>query len=294
MRKGLASRARKREGHPAAGVLGLVLCLCGSALVYPDDAVAENASEASVAPAALAAPAASSIEWKASAGFDYSVGDFGLDEKTELIFLPLSLQATLDRFRARLTLPLLHLDGPTGVLPEGTVTGNPSGLTTSRNFGLGQVTAGASYLLGYSASRLPYLEVTLKATAPTETKAELGSGVWSGALQVDVFDRFGIFTPFAGFGRRFYAGSALDDRFYSSVGATLRAREGISVGIVYDWLQATSSAVDDAHQISPFASMRVGQAWSVSPYAVFGLSDGAADFGAGCSVSYRYSSALSH
>lgn len=270
-------RARKGKGRIAAGMLGLVLCFAGSALVHIDTSFAAEASL---------------VEWKASAGFDYSVGDFGLAKDTELIFLPLSLQATLDRFRVRVTLPLLHLDGPTGILPDGTVTGNPSELTTSRSFGLGQLTVGASYLLGSSASRLPYLEATVKATAPTETKVELGSGVWAGALQLDVFDRFGVITPFAGFGRRFYEGSALDDRFYSSVGATLRAMDGVSVGIVYDWLQATSGAVDDSHQVSPFASIRLGEAWSFSPYAVFGLSDGAADFGAGCSISYRYSSAL--
>ena len=190
--------------------------------------------------------------------------------------------------RARVRLPLLYLEGPTGVLPEGTVAGNPSGLTTSRNFGLGQATLSASYLFGATTSRLPYLETTAKVTAPSETKTELGSGVWSGALQIDVFDRFGDFTPFLGVGRRFYEGSALDDRFYTSVGSTFRAADRLSIGLVYDWLQATSVAVDDAHQLSPFASMRLGEVWSLGPYAVFGLSEGAADFGVGFSLSYRY------
>lgn len=229
----------------------------------------------------------SPVIWELSTGIDYSVGDYGLDRDTKLLYFPFSLQATADRFRARLTLPLLSLDGPTGFLPSTGGVGLGDGLDVESEFGLGQLLLSGSYLFGRKESALPYLEATVRVGAPTETKRELGSRLWSGSLQLDVFDTYERVTPFMRVGRRFYEGSELDDRFYASIGANVKVFEAAFVGLAYDWLEATSSAVKDSHQLSPFLSFRWAERFRVGPYAVIGLSEGAPDYGLGCTIGVR-------
>lgn len=257
----------------------LAACLFGLVLAGPGMSAAEpDADEASAN-----APAPLDIEWKFGTGFDYSVGDYGLEDDTKLFYVPLSIQATLDRWRVRASLPLLFLDGPTGLQNDAgggtrTVSMSPSGL--------GQFLLSGSYLFGSSASSLPYLETSLKVNAPTETDDALGTGLWAASVQIDLFDRFGRFTPFARFGRKFYEGSRLRDRFYTSVGSSVQIREGFSAGVAYDWYQSTTADVRDIHQISPFATLRVRD-FAFGPYAVVGLSEGAPDYGVGFSISVR-------
>ncbi|MFK7895360.1 MAG: hypothetical protein AB8G23_05970 [Myxococcota bacterium] len=227
------------------------------------------------------------IEWEMFTGFDYSVGDYGLSRETEVLYFPVALQVTVERFRARLTLPLLLLEGPTGFLPDTGGAGAFDALDVESEFGLGQLMLSGSYLFGNADSLFPFLEATVRLVAPTESKNELGPGLWSGALQLDAFDTFGRMTPFVRLGRRFYEGAELDDRFYASVGASVKVFRRASVGLAYDWLEATSGAVDDAHQLTPFLSLRWADRFRVGPYAILGLSEGAPEWGIGCSFGVR-------
>lgn len=224
------------------------------------------------------------IRWKYSIGFDYSRGDYGLDEDTDLIFVPVSIEADLFPVRAKLTVPFLNIDGPSGVRfdnpdADGTESGSASGL--------GQIVGSLGYLWVPSSKQLPLVEFIGKLTIPSATSDSLGNDDWAFALQSDVFKRYGRLLAFGTAGRKFYTGSSLDDRFYASVGGSVRVHEDVQLGVAYDWFEASLDSVEDTHQLSPFASFKIGKGWSVGPYGLIGLSDGAPDFGMGFTLSVR-------
>lgn len=223
----------------------------------------------------------SDVRWKFSTGFDYSTGDYGLDEDTELLYVPLSVEADFFPVRFKLTLPLISLDGPAAVLIDGPSAG------TGRTTGLGQIITGVGYLWVPPSEAIPYVEGVFKVTAPTETSDDLGAGEWGFALQADVFKRFGPVLGFGTFGRKFYTGSVLDDRFYTSVGASFEVNDWIQLGLAYDWFEASVDSVRDTHQLSPFAGFELAKDWSFGPYGLIGLSQGAPDWGVGFALSLR-------
>jgi hypothetical protein len=246
-------------------------------VLLPSSASAEEApSEASESPP---------IQWTWTAGFDFSRGDYGLPEKTNLYYIPLGVTADYRRFRANLVIPVLASDGPTRFI-EGSAVGDPR-VDSDLEAGLGQIQASVSYLFDPLIEHTPFIELVAKITAPTETSDGLGTGDWAGGIQIDLFQIWGHATPFASAGRRFFEGSALRDRFYTSVGASLAVHAQVSIGLSYDWLESTTREAEDAHEIVPFLTLRLDERWSMGPYAVIGLSDGSPDYGVGLSISLR-------
>ncbi len=223
------------------------------------------------------------LQW--STGFDFSRGDYGLDQDTTVYYVPLGVTIDYDRFRARVSIPFLVSSGPTRIDSLETVT------DSGERRGLGQLQLSGSYLFDPISEGLPYLELSTKVTAPTETSSSLGTGLWALALQADFFQRVGRFTPYLSAGRKFYIECGCDDRlkhrFFASVGSSFALTETIDLGLGYDWLEAAVKGVSDSHEIVPYASLRLNQNWSLGPYAVFGLSDGSPDYGVGFSLSVR-------
>ncbi len=223
------------------------------------------------------------LKW--STGFDFSRGDYGLDEPTTLFYVPFSVALDYRRFRAKIFMPFLASSGPTQIDTNETV------LETSERRGFGQLQVAASYLFDPPAVGLPYFELGAGVSAPTETRRELGTGHWSLEIHADLFRQFGHITPFLSAGRKFYlpcdCDRGLDDRFFASFGASYELSDIASIGIAYDWLAAARGDAEDSHEIVPFASFRLSDVWTVGPYAVVGLSDGSPDYGLGFSLSVR-------
>lgn len=221
------------------------------------------------------------VRWKYSTGVDYSRGDYGLDSDTQILFMPLSVEADFFPVRVKLTIPFISIHGPSGVLFDGSVN------DTGRSTGLGQVIGSVGYLWVPPSESLPFVEFTGKLTAPTETSDDLGSGEWAVALHGDAFKSFGSVSTFGRFGRKFYTGSTLDDRFYASAALGFRVSDRVQLGMAYDWFQASIDSVKDTHQLSPYAGFKFRNNWSFGPYGIIGLSDGAPEWGLGFTLSVR-------
>jgi hypothetical protein len=223
------------------------------------------------------------VKW--STGFDFSRGDYGLERDTTLYYVPVSVTIDYDRFRARVSIPFLVSSGPTQIDTLETIT------DSGDQRGLGQLQLAGSYLFDPFFEGLPYVELSTKVSAPTETSSSLGTGLWAIALQADLFQRLGRTTPYLSAGRKFSIECGCNDRlkhrFYASVGASFSLTEEIGLGIAYDWLEAARREASDSHEIVPYASLQLNQNWSIGPYAVFGLSDGSPDYGVGFSPSVR-------
>ena len=221
------------------------------------------------------------VHTKYSTGFDYSRGDYGQDEDTQIVYVPISVEADFFPVRAKITLPFLRTDGPVGVLPGG------GGVVTGGANGLGQVVGSLGYLWVPPSKAIPFLEFTFKATAPTESAKNLGNGAWAVALQGDAFKSFGKLTAFARVGRKFYIESQSNDRLYTSIGASFRLHDRFQIGVAYDWYESSAASSPDIHQLSPFMGIKLGNTWSVGPYGLIGFSDSAPNYGMGMTLSLK-------
>ena len=216
-------------------------------------------------------------------GFDFSRGDYGLDDTSTLYYVPIGLIADYERWRLRLTIPFLVSEGPTTIRVGGGSNESES------NRGLGEIAVSGSHLFDPFVEGLPFVELGLQVTFPTRSKRELGAGAFVFEPRIDLFDEWGPVTPFASFGRAFYTGE-LDDRFFASIGASVAITERLSIGASYDWFEdysrSTRNDTPDASEIAPFLSFAISPRWSTSPYAVFGLTEGSPDYGVGLSIRF--------
>ena len=231
-----------------------------------------------------AAKASSEVWFQYATGFDYSRGDYGIDRETEIVYVPLSVEANYGMFRGKVTLPFISIDGPTAIALD--ANNNETGTDSKAINGLGQITTSVGYFVAPFHEAAPWFEFSTRVTAPSESDDALGSGEWAFSLQADAFKRYGRVTPFTRFGRTFYTGTRLDDRLYASIGSSFQLIDKISIGISYDWFEATISGVSDTQDFVGFASMRMGKLWSFGPYALAGLSKSSPDYGIGFSFTY--------
>lgn len=237
-------------------------------------------------PGAIEEPAeARRVDLKWTTGFDFSRGDYGLDDTTTLFYMPFSLTVDIDRLRLKGTIPLLLSDGPVRVELGGGAEGTRSNSDLSA--GLGQLQLGASYLFDPPLRGLPFVELGGRLTLPTETREALGTGDVAFSAQIDLFRPVGILSPYVSAGRKWYDSAGLRDRFFTSIGASVELREGTSLGLAYDWLESTSNEAEDAHELVPYLSFGFAERWTFGPYAVIGLSKGSPDYGVGMTLSVR-------
>jgi hypothetical protein len=220
------------------------------------------------------------LEFTISAGFSYSSGGYGEDQKTEILSAPLTLKAERYPLIAKLSVPYIRIKGP-----------NDLGVVETEQL-VGDLVGSLSYIFYRESLPLPTLELTGKVKFPTAVDIDvlgkkelegLGSGEFDYTVQLDASRRFGNLTPFATFGHTFMGG--LDDVFFASAGAGYRAASWLSAGLIYDWRQSSAEDEGDSHELGPYASFKLGRRLSLGPYAVLGLSQDAADYALGVQLS---------
>lgn len=240
-------------------------------------------------------------EFSLTTGIDYREGDYGEPTDSKILYLPLTLGYSFDHFsltpypndrvNIEVSVPWLWVDGPVVAdgFGEAPVPEPGDALPSDRRNGLGDVQVSAAYLIFPPAeSALPALEFSGRIkTATGDEKDALSTGEPAYTLQLDVFKSFGKWTPFASGGYRIVEnapGYALRNSGFASLGVVRRISERLSAGIFYDWWQSGSEGYGDAHELFPYASFRVDENLSVSPYAVIGLSPDATRWGLGVAL----------
>ncbi|NQZ96763.1 MAG: hypothetical protein HRU01_09655 [Myxococcales bacterium] len=253
------------------------------------------------APSAARVPAWLAGELSVSTGFDFRTGDYSDTVRTDLWYVPFSVGYSFDDFaltpypadfvELKVTVPVLHVRGPGSILTEQGFVASPGGGLDSRG-GIGDIIVRGTYALFPPATSVfPAFELTGRAKVPTASKEQaLGTGEPAYSLQLDLFDRFGAVTPLVTVGYRFVVqsrGFDLENSWFTSVGAGLQLTDTFSLGLLYDFWQASSSTGADSHELFPYASWRITPKLRAGPYAVVGLSPGSPDYGLGLQISYR-------
>ncbi len=265
----------------AVAVLLVLLGVCGSGVSAADEPVPE-----SVITEPYEADEATD-SWRffrltMSTGIDFSSGDFDTDTNTDVWYAPTSLKLEWDPFFIKVMLPYVVVDGD-AVLIDGQPEGGP-GFGGTRD-GIGDIVLSGGYVYLPSSAYLPVVEFTGKVKFATADEDKgLGTGEEDYTLQLDVSKRFGRLTPFAGIGYKFLGDPPdfnFNDKLFASGGFSARLGDRVRVGVVYDWAESAVAGRSDIQEISPFASFRLGENFSIDPYALVGLSNSAPDWGAG-------------
>jgi hypothetical protein len=222
----------------------------------------------------------------ASTGVDYSEGDYGSGDDSQTLYVPTSVKLEVDPFIFRVSIPWVR---STCNLFDDACQGGAQ----PEESGVGDVFLGLAYVYYPDASSmLPAVELSTKIKIGTaDPDKGLGTGENDYTLQADFSKSFGSVVPFAGVGYRFVGdppGNDLQNKWlaYAGVSATLSRR--ISLGISYDWSQSASPRLPDSHELSPFASFKVGSRFAISPYGVIGLSENSPDWGFGLQLRFIY------
>jgi hypothetical protein len=218
----------------------------------------------------------------ATTGIDYSVGNYGLAEKTKILVVPFSLRAQTGQLALTATLPYLRIDSPGGVVvgPGGEpLPGVPS--AGGVRDGLGDLSLGATYTIPLGG---PEFALGGRVKLPTSSKdRQLGTGETDYSFSGEFSYPLGGVVPFVNLGYRFLGdppGLDLRNGPTASVGTSIQM--GSSALIVsYDYARAIVSTIEDSHELFGGVTVPVGSRLNVTGYGVAGLSQGSPDFGVG-------------
>jgi hypothetical protein len=220
-----------------------------------------------------------------STGIDYSTGDYGQAEDTEILVVPLSARATVGNLAFTATVPYLRIDGPGGVVigPGGEPLPGVPGTGGLRE-GIGDLTLGATYSV--PAETLGGLELEFGGRVKLATSDEdkqLSTGQTDFTATTEISYPMGNLIPFVSLGYRFLGdpvGIDLRDGPTASVGTSILL--GSSVLITsYDYAQASSPLAEDSHEIFAGFSTPLSSRFNLTAYGIAGLSQGSPDVGVG-------------
>lgn len=247
-------------------------------------ACAQDSTAVAVAPATV----------KLGVGYDYSRGDYGLAQDTEVTFVPAHLSYDQGRWGFKASIPFINIKGPATVVAgggTGTGAGAPTRPTTSSESGLGDVTLAATY----HARPVPgELNIDLSGRVKFGTADEakgLGTGETDFYTQIDLYQNFGVITPFANVGYRFLGSSQayqLKDGFYATAGAAFRVSDKTVVGAAYDWRSRIIDGAEHGTDALAFVSVTPDETWNVLGYVLVGFNDASPDLGVGTLLSYKF------
>jgi len=243
----------------------------------------------------VASVAATERSLEVTAGFDYSTGDYGTSSSTEIVYVPLTLEAELEAERGswtlRTTVPYIRITSEGGTVqgPNG-----PIEAVAGTENGLGDVLARGSYTLSSSGGWRPWVELAGLVKFPTASRARgLGTGEFDFGLETELTWVTGRLTPFVSGGYLFLGsapGLALDNVFTASGGAQYRVLDRtnvkLNVGLLFDYREAASATTGPRMELLPFGSFSLPPHWYVGMHAVAGLADGSPDAGAGLEIAY--------
>lgn len=237
---------------------------------------------AALALCALPSAALAQVRWEATSGVDYSRGDYGAAEDTEVLYAPLGLRATTTRWRFDVAVPYLRIEGPAGSVVGGVVV--PGTGPVTRRDGLGDVTVAATYQLVEPQAGRTQWEMGVAAKLPTADD-ELGTG------ETDYSVQFGVRQPVServtlmgSLGYQWLgdpAGFELKDGPMGTVGVNYAPATGRNFGVQATYRSEYLEGFDEQILINPYFRVDAQSGWSVTGYGTVGLTESTPDFGLG-------------
>jgi hypothetical protein len=233
---------------------------------------------------------------KLGVGYDYSRGSYGLAQDTEVTFIPLHLNYDQGRWAFKASIPFITIEGPATVVAGGGTGGGggggaPTRPITSSESGLGDITVSGTYHLRPVPGELNIDFTTRVKFGTADEDKGLGTGETDYYVQFDVYQNFGVITPFANVGYRFLGSNTsfqLEDGFYATAGAAFRVNDTTIVGAAYDWRYRIIDGAENGTDALGFVSYTPNETWNVLGYILVGFNDASPDLGLGTLLSYKF------
>lgn len=237
---------------------------------------------------------AEDLQWLFSTSVNYTRGDYGTHQTTEIVYVPFTFGVIWDRLDLRLTIPYLSLSSEEVTLTGGGVAvreGQPAQRKTES--GLGDILLRAQLIVFEEGNVFPEIAPYLKIKFPTADEDKgLGTGKFDETLGVDLAKTF--LSKWTGFLTLAYTfiGNPPNSHFHNSwsfsLGAAYSVTRPFSIYAFLDYAQAIST-----HQVDP-AGLRFGAEYRITKVMKLtgsigvGLTDGEADFGVSGGVAFRF------
>lgn len=240
-----------------------------------------------------AAMAADSGKVSLTSGFDYSSGNYGTSDTTDILYIPLTGTYETGPWTLKLTVPYLSITGSGNVTKDIGVYKSATASTRTTESGLGDVVAAATYNVFAGTGANPWLvDLTGKVKFATadETKG-LGTGKNDYALQVDAYKVIDRFTAFGTVGYKVLGsptGITLDNVLYGSLGGSYKYTEQTSSGLILDLRQKASPTGSEQRELTAYVSHKINKSWKSQAYVVKGFTDGSPDWGVGAMATYGF------
>lgn len=235
------------------------------------------------------------LKLSGTVGVDYSTGDYGTGVDTDILMVPLGLRATTGPLRLSASLPWMRIEGASNVIgggDGGPIIVDPDGVTEVTREGWGDLSLGAAYTLPSSMTGAWEVDLSGRVKLPTSDEDEgLSTGETDYSVGAEASYPLGAWTPFFGVGYRMPGdpeGIDLDNSFSASVGTSYTLTERSVLIFSYDYAQATSDAVEDAHELFAGYSGPVAGRVNWTIYGIAGLSDGSPDAEGGVLLSIPF------
>ncbi len=229
--------------------------------------------------------------YRVNFGMDYTTGSYGADEKTEILYMPLSVQAEDGPWTVRAVVPWLAVAGPAIIL-DGADGGTAGTRATDSASGMGDVSLSLMYSFEQLWERGLFVDVTTRVKLPTASLAKgLGTGEADVAVQLDLAQTVGQFIPFATLGYKLAGvpdGFDLRNTVYGSLGLQYAWSDRVATGVSFDYRQSSLKESADPQEGLAYLNIRFTDAWSVNIYGVAGFSENSPDAGGGVAFVYRF------
>jgi hypothetical protein len=240
----------------------------------------------------LPVPPAVAGDFTLSGGLDFSSGQYGATQSTEIWYAPLNAKYESGASTIKLTVPYVRITAPGGgAIIDGELISVGAGASSSQE-GLGDVVVSYSHALFAQPVRGMLLDVTAKAKLATaDTAKGLGTGENDYSLLTDLYYLAGAWTPFATVSYRFTgdpAGSDLKNVWGGTLGLGYKQSTSDSLGLMWDSRQASTATGVASNEATAYWVHKFGGGLKLQTYAVKGFSDGSADWGLGAILSKTF------
>ena len=248
----------------------------------------------------------------ASAGFDYTTGNYGTPYGTDIWDVPFSAGYEADRWSVKLTVPWVSISGASNVIPGvgrvlninpharghglglgvGVGGSTPSTVTEGSASGLGDIVAQATYGLVRDDTAQFGLDLTGKVKFGTASADKgLGTGQNDYGVNLDAYKGFGAWTLYGGAGFMKYGSSqyiVLHNGWNANLGTGYKLDDANDIGGYFYFREKISDSGYAQRELTGYWNHRVGSAWRLQAYVLGGFSDGSPDWGAGGSLRYAF------
>jgi hypothetical protein len=223
-----------------------------------------------------------------SSGMIYSSGDYGGPETTDIVVVPFSLRVSSGGLRLSATLPYLRIDSPGNVVGGGDgppiIIGPNTSSTREVREGFGDLSLGAAFTLPSKLFDALDVDLSGRIKLPTSSSTKfLGTGKTDFALATEFSYAIETWAPYLRLGYRFFGdlpGINIMNGPTVSLGTTKQIGRIVAI-VSYDYSSATTSAVEDAHEVFAALSGPLSGALNWTGYGTVGLSTGSPNFGLG-------------